>query len=438
MTPINRKKNKFAVGFMIYMLALLLIVLGGLALLWRRMDVYEQSRPEHEMEALLAAGSDGAYWREILIGKGVSEHYVDTLELDRASFYKRMEFYTDSEPVYGVRFGNENMLIVRLREGRKLSFGYYLWQIGSIDVVESSLCIYAPADAVIRVHGRELGRDCLVQENVQELSLSIFERNRQDIEGLAKYQPGNVYDMEGVTVEDSSGNLLELSYSSGKSFYYPPLMDDYTITVPSGSSVTVNGIVLDGENAETETTMDADFEGIEDFLPFVPEQSVYRLSGLIMPPEITVETAGGNHLVSSGEGRNYLYEIEDEIPEELAGYVMKAFDAYIAYSGNRNSETDQNYNRYMAYLVPGSEAAVRARKAKMSVIWMPERDTRLKSAGISRYIAYSDEFFSCQINYSLVDDEKENANAYLFIFCKYNGEWRIVRVLNKTSFLLPE
>lgn len=436
-SSVNRKKNKFAVGFSVYMLALLLIVLVGLALLWRRLDAYEQSRPGHAMEDLLAR-SDSAYWRGILVERGVEGRYADTLELDNASFYKRVELYTDEEPAYGIRFGDENMLIVRLREAQKLSYGYHLWQVGSIDVVASSLCIYAPADAVIRVHGKELGRNCLVRENAQELSLGIFEQNRKDINGLAKYQPGNVYDMEGVTVEDSGGNPLELSYSSGNSYYYPPLMDDYTVTVPTGSVVTVNGIVLDGKNAALETKADEDFEGIEDFLPFVPGWDVYKLTGFVMPPEITVEAGGGNRLVSAGKDRDYLYEIEDEMPEKLAGYVMEAFDAYIAYSGNRNSETDQNYSRYMAYLLPGSEAAVRAQKARASIKWVHGRDIRLKSAGIARYIAYSDDLFACQINYSLVEDELKDANAYLFIFCKYNGKWRIVRVLNKTSFLMNE
>lgn len=428
-------KNKFAVGFSIYMLSLFCVVLVGLALFWRRMDAYEQSRPEHEMEALLAR-TDGIYWRGILVEQGVGEHYADTLELENTSFYKRMDFYTDEEPVYGIRFGKVDMLIVRLKEGQELSFGYHLWQVGGIDVLESSLCIYAPSDAVLRVHGQELDRDCLIQENVQELSLGIFEQNRQDIGGLARYQPRHIYDMDGVTVEDSTGNLLELSYSSGNSYYYPPLTDDYTITVPTGSTVTVNGIVLDGENASAETRSNGDFEGIEDFLPFVPGQDVYRLEGLIMPPEVTVKTAAGNRLVSAVDGRDYLYEIEDEIPEALSEYVMDVFDAYVAYSGNRDGNLAKNYYRYMSFLVPDSEAAKRAYQAQSSLQWAAGRDTRLKSAGIRKYAAYSDELFACQINFSLVNEETEDTNAYLFIFCKYNGEWRVVRILNKTSYLL--
>lgn len=433
----KRTKSKFAMGFTIYMASLFCIILVGLVLFWRRMDAYEQSRPEHEMEALLGR-TDAAYWRDVLLEQGVGEHYVDTLDLEHASFYKRMDVYTDGEPAYGIRFGEEDMLIVRLKEGQGLSFGYHLWQTGSIDVLESSLCIYAPVDAVIRVHGRELDRGCLVQENAQELSLGIFEQNRREIGGLAKFQPGNVYDMDGVTVADGRGNLLELSYSSGNAYYYPPLTDDYTITVPAGSSVRVNDILLDGNNSLKETRSDEDFEGIEGFLPFVPGQDVYRVEGLILPPEVTVETAAGNRLTEDVDARNYLYEIDDEMPEALSGYVMEVFDAYVAYSGNRNGELERNYSRYKSFLVPDSEAAKRAYNSRVSLSWASGRDTRLKSADVGKYAAYSEDLFSCRINYSLVDDETEDANAYLFIFCKYNGQWRVVRVLNKTSFLLDK
>ena len=427
----GRKRNKFVMGFTVYMLSLFCLALAGLGALWRRMEAYEQSRPEHEMEALLAR-TDAANWKDVLLEQGVGEHYADTLDLEDASFSRKMELYTDSEPVYGVRFGNVEMLTVGLRAGREIAFGYHLWQVDRIEVLESNLCIYAPSDAVIRVHGRALDGNCPAKENAQKLSLGVFEQNRQDIKGLTRYRPANIYEMDGITVEDSGGNLLELSYSSGNSYYYAPLMDDYTITVPAGSIVTVNGIVLDGDNALRETREEKDFEGIEDVLPFVPKQDIYRIEGLIMPPEIKVETAAGRRLAS--EGSEFLYGLEEEMPEALSEYVMTVFDAYVAYSGNREGRLAENYYRYQSFLVPDSEAAKRAYNAQSSLKWAEGRDTRLKSAAIGEYTPYSDELFTCQIHFSM-DNEAEDANVYLIIFCKYKGEWRVVRILNRTSVL---
>lgn len=437
-TSFGRKKSKrFLIGFSIYMLLLFSLILVGLALLWRVMDAFERSRPNHRMEAYLAE-TDSDYWRNILLDKGVGRNFVGTLDLEDASFYKKMDMYTDAVPTYGIRFGKEEMLTVSLEKGEDLSYGYHLWEIGSVDLIGRELYIFAPPDAVISRDGKEIGKNCLVQENAQELELGVFDRNREDIAGLSKYQLDYTYDLEGIVVEDNAGNVLELSYLSGNAYYFAPFMDDYKITVPAGSLVRVNGIVLNGENAKIESSADEDFEGIEEFLPLVPAQDVYTIEGLIMPPDIEVETAYGNRLISDVEDRNYLYEIDDEIPEELAQYVMKVFDAYIAFSGNRDGNFTANYNRYKACLVPGSEAADRAYMSRASLKWVSGRDAWLKSAVIKKYIAYSEELFTCQINFSLINEESENANAYLFVFVWYNGEWRVVRVLNKTSYLIQD
>lgn len=429
-----RKKNKrFVIGFIIYMLLLLGLILVGLALLWRMMDAFERSRPNHRMEAYLAE-TDSDHWRNILLDKGVGKSFVNTLDLEDASFYKKMGLYTDAVPAYGIRFGNEDMLTVSLKSGEEISFGYHLWEIGSVDIVGRSLFIFAPQDAVISRDGEPIGKDCLIQENAQELELGVFDKNRKDIVGLSKYQLDYTYDTDGIVVEDRAGNVLELSYSSGNEYYYAPFMDDYKITVPAGSLVRVNGIALNGENAKIESHANEDFEGIEEFLPFVPGQEVYTIEGLIMPPDIEVETANGNRLIADTEGRDYLYEIDDEIPDELNQYIMQVFDAYIAFSGNRDGNLTANYNRYKACLVPESEAAERAYNSRASLKWVSGRDAWLKSAAIKKYIAYSDELFTCQINFSMINEESEDANAYLFIFVRYNGQWRVVRILNKTSY----
>lgn len=427
------RNKRFIRGFAIYMLLLSGLILVGLALLWRMMDAFERSRPNHRMEAYLAE-NDSGHWRSILLDKGVGKSFVDTLDMEDASFYKKMGLYTDAAPTYGIRFGHEDMLTVSLKNGEEISFGYHLWEIDSVDIVGRSLFIFAPQDAVISRDGKPIGKDCLVQENAQELELGVFDKNRKDIAGLSKYQLDYTYDAEGIVVEDSAGNVLELSYSSGNAYYYAPFMEDYKITVPSGSLVRVNGIVLNGENAKIESNVDEDFEGIEEFLPFVPGQDVYTIEGLIMPPDIEVETANGNSLIADAEGRDYLYEMDDEIQNALSQYVMKVFDAYIAFSGNRDGNLTANYNRYKAYLVPGSEAAERAYNSRASLKWVSGRDAWLKSSVIKKYIAYSEELFTCQINFSMINDEAEDANAYLFIFVKYNGEWRVVRILNKTSY----
>lgn len=431
----NAERNGFAAGFTIYMLCLFTAVAVGLALLWMRMEVYEISRPDSVPAAFIAA-ADSGYWENLLAEKGVRESYLETLDLGDVSFNKKWELYTEDVPAYNVRFGNTDILTISLKKGKELSFGYHEWEIDQISLGGSRLYIYAPAHAVIRIDGEEIDRDCLVQENAQELSFGLFDANREDRIGLAKYQLDTIYPIEDVTVEDDGGNLLGLSYTSGVSYYYAPFMNDYRIAAPADCSVTVNGIVLSRDNAGIETCQNKDFEGIESYIPVIPEQILYTVEGLIMPPEVVVRTDRGDILEAVVEGTDYRYDIPpEEIPAQLSSYVMGAFDAYIAYSGNRGNDLAANYSRYASYLMPGSEAAQRASKAQGSLKWISGRDAKLKSAGIKKYIPYSDDLFTCQIDFTMAGDEKEDANSYLFVFVKYNGAWKVVRVLNKTSFL---
>ena len=94
-----------------------------------------------------------------------------------------------------------------------------------------------------------------------------------------------------------------------------------------------------------------------------------------------------------------------------------------------------NYSRYRSYLVPDSEPAQRAEGALQSLSWMSDRDQSLESCTISEVISYSDNLFTAQIDFTMKSDETDDANSYLFIFVRYEGEWKIVRILNKTSFL---
>lgn len=426
-------KNKFVLGFTVYMLILFSAILIGLALLWKRMDAYEQSRPEHALEALIAR-TQADYWSSLLLGEGVPESYVSTLDFTDISFFKKMEISGGGPPVYGIRFGDTEMLHVYLKGGRGLSFGYHQWEVDYIEKAESRLFLYVPLDAVIRVEKGEADSR-LVQENVPGVEISPFDKNRKDAPRLAKYHLPGTYDMNGVTVTDKDGNLMELSYSQGNSYYFVPPVDDYTIIVPSGSKVRANGILLDAKNSSFETRSMKDFEGIEDFVPFVPKQDIYTIEGLLLPPDVTVETVAGSLSVFANEDKIYLYEQEDELSEDLSKYIMTVFDAYIAYSGNRSGELAQNYQRYLSYLLPGSEPAQRASKAQASIAWMSGRDARLKSAEVRDYVSYSEELFTCRIYFSLRDVESQEDNVYLFIFRKYNGEWRVARILNKSSFL---
>lgn len=431
----KNKKSMFGMIFAIYMLWLLVMIMGGLALLWVRMDAYEKSRPEKTMENYMAS-HDGSYWNKLLIDNGVSKEYADTFDFSNASFLKKLELYTDDMPVYSVRSGDKEVFSVSLTNGKELKFGYHEWEIGEVKLTGSKISIYVPEDAAVSINGEKISADYMVQKNAQDVQLGLFDEAKNSEYGLAKYQLETIYSSDDFEVKDESGNVLELSETAGASYYYAPLMSDYKIAAPTDSTVTVNGIELAQGNAEIETRPNKDFEGLENFVDPLPEQKIYTIEGLIMKPDIVVKMADGSELPVSVDGNEYTYAIPaGKIEAKLSEYVMSAFDAYIAFIGGRGGNLEGNLNRYISYAAPDSDVYIRAKGAWRSLQWVKGRDARFKSAQINSYTPYSDKLFTCQIDYTLADDEKENANSCLFIFVKYKGEWKLAKILNTTSFV---
>ena len=427
----------FKRGYTIYMLCLLAALAVGLIVLWMRMEAYEKSRPDKALDQYIAAAGDSAYWRGMLLEKGVEEAYVDTLDLADVSFRKRLGVYTDDVPVYSVCFGDVEMISVELAKGGQVGFGYNEWEIGDVSLSGSRLCVYVPWDAVVRVDGKDVGKDFPVQENAKELQLGIFDANAKDIRGLSKYELGTVYMADRVAVEDKDGRAFELSHASGSSYYYAPFMSDYKITAPTGCNVTVNGIALTSENAKLEESPLEDFEGMEEYVKTVPRQTIYTVEGLIMQPEIEVRDADGDIIEGSADGTVYRYDVpQEELTKELSDYISTVFDAYIAYSGGRGGNLIGNYNRYISYAVPDSEVVERATRAQESIQWISGKDKKLKGSKIAKYTPYSDELFTAQIDFTLDGDNAENANSYLLVFVKYKGAWKLGNILNKTSYAI--
>ena len=430
------QRSRFGKGYLVYMLVLTGLLFAGLAVLWFSMDLYERSRPQNEIKELLEE-KDSAYWNRYLLDCGVGESYLNTLSLSDVSFYKKMDAYTDEAPAYGVRFGKTAMLVVTLKAGRELGFGFHQWEIDSIRLLGSGLYIYAPENARIRVRGELIGEEYLVKRNAQPLALNELEAGRDDAPSLSQYRIDSIYDNTEVSVEDAEGNELSLSYEQGKAYYYAPVTHTYVIKAPASAELTVNGVVLTEANAKIDTEPNAYFEGLESYLSFTPEITVYTVDGLVLRPTVEAEDSGGLTLSCAEEENGFVFtpETVEEITPEISRLTKDAFDAYIAYLGNKGGNWASNYDYYTRFLVPGSEAADRARKARSSLSWVKGRNTALQAMSIEGYTIYADDCFTAQINFTVATDKAEGTNGLLFVFVKYLEQWRIVRVMNTTSYL---
>ena len=428
------RKSRFWLGYWLYVVLFLAIVTGALYYVWQRLDVYEQSLPYRVMDAWLE-GADTAYWREMLRRFGVGESYLDTLDFTQVDYYKKLDRYTDEEPVYGLRFGGKTMLTAALAPGEELKYGRHGWVIDLVSVVDSHLAVYAPVDAVLTVNGVPIPDDTPVQPDAQPLTLGPLEASL-DLPGLAKFTLNRLFTVDGLTVTDAAGEPLELAYSTGSSYYYPPLTRDYEICAPSELTVSVNGVTLTAENSEmTSEAIDA-FDGIEDVLSAVPEFVTYRVTGLVARPAVLARGSDGvaqEPAQETEERWTYSLLPDEGLRSELSDYILQVFDAYIAYLGNRGYDLYGNYARYLQYVRDGSEAADRAKRALDSIYWVKNRDTNPASVTLGPVLRYSEDCFTAQVDFTMTGSDE--SNGYLFVFQRSDGAWKVIRVLNTTSMV---
>ena len=331
------------------------------------------------------------------------------------------------------------MLTVTLKKGAALPFGSYVWELDSVEAVPSGLKVFAPEDAVLAIRGQVIGPEALTERDAQPVTLGPLEETRSDIPGLALFSLNWIFSVDDLTVTDAEGSELSLAHTSGNAYYYPPLTSDYVIEAPSTATVTVNGIPLTEEYAEISSKPLEDFAGLGDSIPVTPANVTYLIDGLVAHPRVEAVCSDGTVLEpteTTDDRWTFALRPDPAFTAEQESYILTVFDAYIAFLGNRGGDMYGNLARYQQYLVPGSEAADRASRSLDSLYWFQGRDTALESVLLGDVIRYGDDCFTAWIDFTRrIDEQTEDPNSLLFIFVRYNGQWRVVRVMNQTSFL---
>lgn len=428
--PVKAKKSHFWVWMILYSAVFLSLTAALLGVLWHRLDVFEASRPDTAFAEWMDVNRSSL--REKMQSMGVEESFLNTLDFENVTYYKKLDEYTEQSPAYGIRLGKRTYITAFLSPDEALDYDSNTWKVSELKIVPSELCIYIPDNATLLISGINADEKYTAEKNAQSVELSPLEQGRADILGLKKYALTDVYGTENIKVIAANGEELEESVVSGSSYYFAPVESDYKIIAPGEYTVFVNDILLDDSNAEILSVKLEDFEGIEDMIPYVPEIKTYTVRGLIAEPHIRAASYDGSSpepvSVENNVTTYALYE-DASFKAEVSQRVTDAFKAYVNFSGNKNKDFQTNLNNYLKFLVPNSEVAKRAKSAGSSLLWVNGRDTTLGSSEIASVIRYGDDMFTAEMKFT-IKTAPETDHSVLFFFVRYEDNWRIVRVLN--------
>ncbi len=212
---------------------------------------------------------------------------------------------------------------------------------------------------------------------------------------------------------------------------YLPETATYTITVPKGTKVSINGRELGQESITEDGAIYPELSAIQSYLPEIPLSTTYTVSGLLNEPEVIAAGVGERSLSLEKEERNYIfsYAFSDE---ETASLKTMAEGVVNSYAMNFIDVSKQVYH----YIMPSSELE---ENIKMTVTGFYPTQYILSygfdSMNVTNFKYYSDACFSCDVKYSFhVNFQNFSVNQEIlpgdmrWYFVNKDGKWYLTNL----------
>lgn len=219
---------------------------------------------------------------------------------------------------------------------------------------------------------------------------------------------------------------------------YLPETATYTITVPKGATITVNGHALGEEYITEKDVIYPELANVQNYLSEVPLSTTYKVSGLLNEPQIAATSENGRSLTLEKKNHNYAfsYAMSDA---EIASLKTMAEGVVNSYAMNFIDVSKQIYN----YIMPDSELE---ENIKLTVTgFYPTKyiaSYGFDSMNVSNFNYYSDNCFSCDVQYNFhvnfqnftVEQESLPGNMKWY-FVNKDGKWYLtdLEYLTETS-----
>jgi hypothetical protein len=199
-------------------------------------------------------------------------------------------------------------------------------------------------------------------------------------------------------------------------------VESYTITVPKGSTVAINGVVLEDKYI---TEDNIEFEPCKNIGSYVakPLKTTYEVSGLMMEPQVSV-TYDGKTLETTKDGGAYSaeYPADDELFASMEASIKALDHAYGEYIINKGALSAVTSN-----MIGNAADYMSDIPAVWAFLYGKEYTYEFRNEEISEFTKYSDDCFSCHIYYDLYVEWNtgnvtyDTSLTYTYVF--YENRW---------------
>ena len=455
MTEKRSKSNGW--GLFLLFWTMLLLMLGFLICVafYKYAAVYEETRPERTMDALMTEMSEDD-WREALAATagGVSEYedarelfddYFDsTVKGKKLSYRRDISRSDETQTVFVLYAGAARIGEIRLlpyETSERFSFGRKEWKLESISsktLSESlqalTVQIDAPDGVTPYLNGTAVGQEKIVDPAVALTQLSELEQ-RFDAPGprMVRYEVGPLYGQ--IALCDQDGNeIAPVGEPEGGVLRYvimPTTTYSFRVEAPEGVKVFACGAELGEEQVRSrEQTM---FRGLGSYLPEGGYDTLrYEADGLYIEPQIRASYNGVDLTPVIGEDGRYIYFYPDDDDISIAMHQAAEgfFNAYMYYSSYKYNGvalkdlTDR--------ILPDTELYSYFTHSYDAMIWASATEMDQKELRFDNFHRVGDKCFTCTILYKADftatqwygKDSYAREDGYKMVFIRgEEGQW---------------
>ncbi len=449
-----KKKKKFGLALLIYALALLLVIGAGMFLLWKYVDAYERSRPEHVVDAFMAS-VDETYWEtlaesssamfpttEFENSNDIARQCFEAVRGQLYTYRKRAADSTDEAPAYTIRVGGNDFAKLTLRRFGSAGFGFDTWTPDTVELLPDfvpearTVTITVPTGSQITLNGVTVP-DRMITETSVCAELSELEKNfTTTVPTMSVYTVEGLYGNLDVKVIDSAGRELAPVYADGTLYTYELHVEEthsVTVVAPNTAEVKVNGAVLT-EDYITDMEPLQLLSRVTEYLPggTLPQMCTYTVTGIVSEIEsVTAKDADGKTLAGlQGEDGSWSFAWGGgTIPSSRMERVRGFMEAYLDFSADVYDATDTNWANIQTYLVTDGDAYQRFEFALDGLDWTQSSEAVLNSCSVLSYAEFGENCFVVRVamnsTVTRANGDTTEDNTFDVVFVQSDGEWLV-------------
>ncbi len=302
-----------------------------------------------------------------------------------------------------------------------------------------TITVKAPSTATVTVNGYILTADYVV-DSTSYTDVQPEEKGIANLPTELTYRLDYIYSEPEVACH--LNNAAIAGEAADNTYHYPyPASAKYTATIrlPESASLMAAGGAVDMARITSKGEAYEVLAGLEAYIGTLPTGVTYTVDGLYLKPTFTAADETGALGITRETTDGYAYTVEfarisdGEHDTEIPLTMLRRYIEYTAYG---SSNTQQNYEAVLPYVVSGSPVAKLLRESVESIKWNSVFSTiTYNDIGARNFVDYGENCYTCElycdVQLTRWGAERHYVSAWDITCIKTANGWRVWDMVTK-------